>query len=201
MRRILSFLLVVSVVGGGRAVAQQPDVVSVLLAAARLPVIAAEARRAGVPDSDIRAALDAMQRRNVPAAEAHDVLEEERNAARERGPIGNFGAFVQTQLDAGLRGRDLAAAIRVEHDTHGSHSAMADSMSANGRANGRDSAAVRGRSTTHPVAPSDTHGKSATKGAPSTKGPPATKGAPATKGPPATKGRPANPDRSLRNRS
>jgi hypothetical protein len=161
-----------------------------MLAAARLPVSAAEARRAGVPDSAIRAALDAMQRHHVSAAEAHDVLDEERNAAHDRGPIDNFGAFVQSKLDAGLRGTDLAAAIRAEHEARGSRSAMGDSMSANGRANARDSADARGRGTAHPAGPSDTHGKSATKGSSTTKRPPA------AKGPPATKGRPSTPDRS-----
>lgn len=99
--------------------AQTPDWIRRVLAAAELPVSADEARREGAPDGVIRQVLAAMQSANVPAAEAREVLDEERAAMREHGPVDNFGAFVQAKLDAGLRGRELAAAIRAEHQRRG----------------------------------------------------------------------------------
>jgi hypothetical protein len=47
------------------------------------------------------------------------LFETENKAIREHGPVDNFGAFVQRRLDEGLRGRDLADAIRAEHAAHG----------------------------------------------------------------------------------
>jgi hypothetical protein len=176
MRRLLPFVLVLSLSAGMRASAQLPEWVTQILAAARLPVSALEARRAGVPDSAVRAVLDAMQRRQVPPGDAKDVLDEERADARQHGPIDNFGAFVQSRLDAGLRGRDLAAAIRAEHEARGNVGAD--------RGNARDRAATHGQSGSHPTGQSGI------------RNPPARKGPPSTKGPPATKGRPTTPDRS-----
>lgn len=112
---VLAFALFVS----GAASAQQPDWVTVLLGAAQLPVSANAARGEGVPGDEVRAVIEAMRGKNVPANEAREVLDEARNARREHGPVDNFGAFVQSKLDAGLRGRDLAAAIRAEHAARG----------------------------------------------------------------------------------
>lgn len=90
-----------------------------ILTAAFLPVSAAEAREAGVTDAQVRDVLGTLRRNRLPADDAWRVFDEEVRAVREGGPKGNFGAFVQTQLDAGLRGRELAAAIREEHRRQG----------------------------------------------------------------------------------
>jgi len=90
-----------------------------VLAAAQLPVAAAEARREGVANGTLSDILDMIRRRGLPAEDARYVLEEEVRVVREGGPRENFGAFVQTQLDAGLRGRALADAIHEEHRRRG----------------------------------------------------------------------------------
>jgi len=40
-------------------------------------------------------------------------------SAEEHGPVDNFGAFVKSKLAEGLRGRDLADAIAIEHKVRG----------------------------------------------------------------------------------
>jgi hypothetical protein len=84
-----------------------------------IPARADEVRRAGVPDSTVRGVLDVLIGRAVPPEEVEQILVTERDAAREHGPTDNFGAFVQARLDQGLRGRELAAAIRAEHVARG----------------------------------------------------------------------------------
>ena len=100
-------------------VAATQDWLEEVLAATELPVKAAEARESGVADNSIRAVLDVIRRRNLPAQDAYRVLDEEVRVVREGGPRENFGAFVQSQLDQGLRGRALADAIREEHRRRG----------------------------------------------------------------------------------
>ena len=90
-----------------------------VLAAAQLPVAAAEAREEGVTNLQLSDILQMIRRRGLPAEDARWVLEEEVRVVREGGPKENFGAFVQTQLDAGLRGRALADAIHEEHRRRG----------------------------------------------------------------------------------
>ena len=119
MRRAVA-LTVMLLIGLARsAEAQVPDWVAQIIAAAALPVVAAEARAEGVSNADVRQALEALRGASVPAHEAKDVLDEARKAHREHGPVDNFGAFVQTQLASGKRGRALAAAIRAEHARSG----------------------------------------------------------------------------------
>ena len=84
-------------------------------AAIMLPKAAADVRREGVPAKDVSGALDILYKKNVPPADARNVLLTERDVAHNNGPSGNFGAFVQSKLDQGLRGRELADAIRAEH--------------------------------------------------------------------------------------
>jgi len=99
--------------------APQPTLIDRIRAASRIPTRTAEAREAGVPDSSVRSVLDVFRRRNTDPVEAEAILTTERDAAREHGPTDNFGAFVQTQLESGKRGQELAAAIRAEHQAHG----------------------------------------------------------------------------------
>ena len=101
------------------AAGQLPDWISQILVAADLPVSTAEARAEGVPSDEIRQVLDVMVAQKLPAHEARDVIDEERAARRDHGPVDDFGAFVQSRLQAGLRGRELAAAIRAEHAARG----------------------------------------------------------------------------------
>jgi hypothetical protein len=84
-----------------------------------LPSRADEVRKAGVPDSTVQRVIEIFGQKRVPPEEAEQILITERDAAREHGPTDNFGAFVQARLDEGLRGRELAAAIRAEHAARG----------------------------------------------------------------------------------
>lgn len=78
-----------------------------------------EIRAAGVPENELQSFLNAMTRSNITPGRQLYILTAERDAARVHGPTDNFGAFVQGRLDAGLRGRALANAIRREHRLHG----------------------------------------------------------------------------------
>jgi len=118
-QRLIAFLAVASIGGSTPAVAQLPDWVNQVLAAAQLPVAASEARREGISNADIRSVLDALVNSGVPAHQATAIIDTTRSVHREHGPVDNFGAFVQSQLAAGKRGRELAAAIRQEHERQG----------------------------------------------------------------------------------
>ncbi len=97
-----------------------PGVVdSVLLRAIDLPRVMQRARAAGVPDSIIRGTVDRMRQRGLPAGDASDVVTLEVESVERGGDRNNFGAFVRTQVESGLRGRDLAAAIRAERARRG----------------------------------------------------------------------------------
>ena len=84
-----------------------------------MPGRADEIRKTGVPESEVRSIFDVLVGRNLPPQEVDEILVAHRDAAREHGPTDNFGAFVQSQLDKGLRGRELAAAIKAEHVARG----------------------------------------------------------------------------------
>jgi hypothetical protein len=63
------------------------------------------------------------------AAETSDAGHDSQQDADRGPPEGTHGAFVQRQLDQGLRGRDLAAAIHAEKDANNpgrGHSGDAD---------------------------------------------------------------------------
>lgn len=90
-----------------------------LLRASQLPREAQQCREKGVPDEDMKAALRAAKRKGLKADETSDMTAEQRRAIDDHGPVDNFGAFVQSKLDEGLRGRELAAAIRAEHAKRG----------------------------------------------------------------------------------
>jgi hypothetical protein len=153
IRRLSPLVVALSVCWGSTAAAQVPEWVSQLLIAAQLPVSTLEARKEGVPGDEIRAVLEALRTARVPAHDARELIDEERTARREHGPVDNFGAFVQTKLQAGLRGRDLAAAIRAEHEARGKGHAGGHGQAkgqskgqSSGPANASDSArATRGK--------------------------------------------------------
>jgi hypothetical protein len=101
------------------APAATPSLIDRIRAASKLPIRTAEVREAGVPDSSVRRVMDVFRQRNTEPAEAEAILTAERDAAREHGPSDNFGEFVQGQLESGKRGRELAEAIRAEHQARG----------------------------------------------------------------------------------
>jgi hypothetical protein len=119
MRNISHLVVALSVSLSSAAFAQRSERATQLLLAADLPVSAARARSEGASNADVRGVLDALRNAKVPAHEAREVIDEERSARRRNGPVDNFGAFVQSKLQAGLRGRELAAAIRAEHAARG----------------------------------------------------------------------------------
>lgn len=90
-----------------------------ILTALGIPRRAEEIRKAGAPDSSVSTILDILNKKRLPPEEVDEILVAERDAVREHGPTDNFGAFVQARLDQGLRGRELAAAIRAEHAARG----------------------------------------------------------------------------------
>jgi hypothetical protein len=95
--------------------AELGDLAPGILWALRLPTLVTEARQAGVTEVMVREVLEEFQRRGLPADEAARVIREEVDAVHDGAPRNNFGGFVRLQLDAGLRGRALADAIRAEH--------------------------------------------------------------------------------------
>lgn len=95
-----------------------PDSASILQAI-QLPDLAEILRERGVPTEEIEATMEGARQRGVPPGDMAGVLEETAEAVEQTGPIENFGAFVEQQLDAGLRGRELAEAIRAEHARSG----------------------------------------------------------------------------------
>jgi hypothetical protein len=120
MKRRPSALLAAALIGWSTpAHAQLPDWVNQILAAAQLPVATSAARQEGIGNTEIRDVLDALLNSGVPAYQATAIIDTTRAAHRDHGPVDNFGAFVQSQLAAGKRGRDLAAAIRQEHARQG----------------------------------------------------------------------------------
>jgi len=90
-----------------------------VLSAIALPQRAQALRDDWVKADDVKQALDASRKQGLHASEASDTLVAADEAVKANGPVDDFGAFVQSQLDAGLRGKDLAAAIRSEHEAHG----------------------------------------------------------------------------------
>lgn len=157
MRRCIPVLVLSLAVAAGApasASAQQvPSWVNEILAAAQLPVVTVEARNEGVANAEINAVLDAMKSANVPAHEAAAVFDSARAVRREHGPVDNFGAFVQSQLAAGKRGRALAAAIRAEHARVGKGKGA---QGAKGQAKSENKA---GRDTTKGRSAGDTTGR------------------------------------------
>ena len=154
MRLIL--FIAVAVLPWGSVQAQSQPLDSAAIAALqrvlRLPRTTQDARQAGVSDSMIRVVLDEVRRRRLPASDAQEVVEVETEAVKAGAPKDNFGAFVQSQLAAGKRGRDLAEAIRAEHAKRG-HNPKRPSVTDGERRGGPPAGARGGR-------PSTTKGKS-----------------------------------------
>ena len=121
MGKVISWIAFLVVVAAAPVAAQDSndEFVKGLLQAIRLPTVAREARTLGIQDRDVRAILTTARGRRIRAGSVAELFAAENDAIREHGPIDNFGAFVQQKLDAGLRGRELAAAIQAEHGARG----------------------------------------------------------------------------------
>lgn len=102
------------------AVAQDPPPDSAsILQTILLPTAAEALRELGVPTEEIESVVAGARERRVPPSETAVILQDAAQTVDEHGPIDNFGAFVQEQLQSGLRGRELAEAIRAEHARRG----------------------------------------------------------------------------------
>lgn len=112
-----------------------------ILEAIRLPAVSETLRQSGIPPEEVKAAVDGAKAKGVPAGAISEVLRQTARTVEENGPIDNFGAFVQEQLAAGLRGRDLAAAIHAEHARRGIGKGKNAESRGRGRAQGRASEA------------------------------------------------------------
>ena len=121
MRRTLGWAALAAVMIAAPVAAQESDgsLVEDILQAIRLPMLTREARTLGVPDRDLQRIFMTARARRVRAGSLAELFSAENGAIRKHGPIDNFGAFVQDKLDAGLRGRELAAAIQAEHGARG----------------------------------------------------------------------------------
>ncbi len=87
--------------------------------AMNLPVRTTEAREWGVPEERVKSTIWDIRRGGVSAEDASRIFDEEVRVVREGGSKDNFGAFVKSRVEAGLRGRDLADAIHAEHARRG----------------------------------------------------------------------------------
>jgi hypothetical protein len=135
----------------------------------RIPQRVEDLRRAGVPDTAVRGVLDVLQREKVDPEQSEALIVAQTEAVREHGPTDNFGAFVQARLASGLRGRELADAIRAEHRAHGKGK-PADAA-AKGKA--RDDRGAKGKSTDDPGAKGRAPDSTGAKGkAPASRRPP-----------------------------
>jgi hypothetical protein len=115
----LHLTAVTVVVAAGVLDAQQPSVAERVRAALDVVRIADSVHKRGVPERDISVIFDEVRRKSIPATETRDVLQATDASLKEHGPVDNFGAFVQSQLAAGKRGRALSQAIRAEHARRG----------------------------------------------------------------------------------
>jgi hypothetical protein len=90
-----------------------------VLEATKLPHKAQDIRDKGVPQGEVKEALDAARSKRVHAGEMSQVADGASRDIDQHGRIDNFGHFVKGKLDQGLRGRELAAAIHDEHARRG----------------------------------------------------------------------------------
>ena len=135
--------------------APQPDTVRIA-AALDLPRVAHDLRKRGVVDAEVGKALHAARDKGLRSDEAKEALEASAEAIDEHGHIDNFGDFVKSQLAEGLRGRELAAAIRAEHAANGKGKGHAKKPGDGaGHAKGADKSGEHKR----PADAGDKHGK------------------------------------------
>ncbi len=106
--------------------------------ATELPISAARVRELGTSTDQVREALQASRTSDADPGDTADMFKETADAVEEHGPVDNFGSFVRERLSEGLRGRELAASIRAEHQAHGK--GRPDHAGAGGRGHSTDGA-------------------------------------------------------------
>lgn len=92
---------------------------SAVMRVLELPRILQRARAAGARDTTVQDLMDIIRRRGIPPEEAIPAIELEVETIEAGGNRDNFGAFVRAQVESGLRGRELAEAIRAEKQARG----------------------------------------------------------------------------------
>ena len=91
-----------------------------LLEAMDLPVAAHMLRQSGMPRQEVNESLRVLRRSEDSRADERAsrrsarILRAEAETAREHGPMDGFGAFVRAQVESGVRGQELAQAIREQ---------------------------------------------------------------------------------------
>ncbi|MEN8148863.1 MAG: hypothetical protein ABFS86_03515, partial [Planctomycetota bacterium] len=90
-----------------------------VLAALDLPKKAKALREKGVDKEELKQALREARKKKMKAKDTKELLEAAEDSVDENGPVDNFGAFVRKKLDEGLRGKELAKAIKAEHKARG----------------------------------------------------------------------------------
>lgn len=116
----LSFIAALAAPAALNAQQQAPrDTMTGIWSVLNLPRTVDEGRRAGVSSGSIWGVVDSLRRRGVPAQDVQEIIQTEVDHVKAGAPPGNFGAFVQSQLARGLRGRALAQAIHAEHARRG----------------------------------------------------------------------------------
>lgn len=84
-----------------------------IVSAIRLPLAANAMRQAGYEDAEVKKALTAMHSKGVPADQADELLQRTAELASNGGKsVAGFGAFIERELAAGKRGRELGVAIK-----------------------------------------------------------------------------------------
>ncbi len=95
--------------GGRGKVGSHDSIVSAI----RLPLAANAMREAGYDEADVKQALTAMHSKGVPADQANELLQRTAELASNGGKsVAGFGAFIERELAAGKRGRELGMAIK-----------------------------------------------------------------------------------------
>lgn len=123
-----------------------------ILAALDLPAAAQSLRDKGVDKEGVKEAIGAAKGKGLKAKEARGLMKDAEGAVDEHGPVDNFGAFVKGKLDSGLRGRELAAAIKAEHAARGK---------GKGYGKGKKGGAESGKGVKEPRAPKEKGGDEA----------------------------------------
>src|SRR5688572_31782755 len=88
------------------------DILSVI----DLPLAAADAREAGVDETELKSALTTTREAGLPASEATEIVSVEAEQTRARGAKKGFGHWVRQQVAAGLRGKKLADKIKARKE-------------------------------------------------------------------------------------
>jgi hypothetical protein len=149
---------------------EAPSIRDIILRSARLPEVTKEARVLGVPEQDIRTIFGTAREQRIPAGVLTEVMVTQNEAVREHGPVENFGAFVQAKLAQGMRGRELAAAIRAEHAAHGVGKGTRLPGAAMGAGQGKGRGAVPAEAGKAPGGKPESPGKSGDAGKPESQG-------------------------------